>query len=105
VTVTKAEFTAMSWHQRQRLNAHLRAETARLTAELKRLNTPRAKVLFDVERTLTEARRMLAALPADPNAAAHRVELDRELANRTTPGSPATTTPAPTPGHHRKDPA
>lgn len=89
MSVTAADHKAMSWHQRQRFNKHLRAETARLNAEkehlnaeLARLNLPRVQALFAAADIRAEAARILATLPPDPDAATHRIELDRELTTR-----------------------
>lgn len=82
MNISQADYAEMPWHARQRLNERLRRETRALTVELEGLTRIRAKrvgVGPSAETTLRGAVAYLAALPADPDAAAHRVALDREL--------------------------
>ena len=77
MTITEADYQRMPWHARQTLNARLRAETKALEAEL-------ARIRYEMTRTMPQvvfanASEILANLHTDPDAAAHRVALDREL--------------------------
>ena len=73
MTISPADLDAMPWPARARLKARL-ANDAKLHGGHGGNATP-AQV-----RVTAEAELML--LPRDPNAAKHRVDLDRELANR-----------------------
>jgi hypothetical protein len=82
---TPADHARMSWHQRERLNRRLQAETKALEADVAWLRSLRAKERVPArlaESTPDDARRVLASLPVDPLAAQHRLDLDRELRDR-----------------------
>ncbi len=85
--ITQADYAAMSWHARQRLNDRLRAETRELRAKVARIRAlgamRRDDSWLDPEVNYAEAIAILNQLPDDPAAASHRVALDRELAGRT----------------------
>ena len=92
MTVTGHDYERMSWHQRSHLNERLMSETRNLLAEVDNLDTQirhrRAALISDTigrrESTdaaahFAQARAILHGLTPDPNAAQHRLELDRAL--------------------------
>jgi hypothetical protein len=85
MTVTREDHARMSWHQRQTLNAHLLAETERLATKLAQFSNPRTAAKLAAADVRDEARHLLATLPPDPDAAAHRIALDRALGKRSNP--------------------
>lgn len=82
--MTPRDYAAMSWHQRQRLNTRLRAETRQLQERLTTLRAKTGQPPTDVAADLADARAQLAALPPDPKAAEHRAALWHELHTRKT---------------------
>ena len=77
-TPTPDEYARMSWYARLRLNRAARPEPERKPIVVLHPKPPRPTPTEDLidaewaERECAEARRMLAALPADPDAAEHR---------------------------------
>lgn len=71
---TPAQWAAMPWHARAALTRHHLEilKTARAT--------PKTRPVFDHAASRARAQAILAALPADPDAAAHRAELNAAAA-------------------------
>lgn len=77
--ITPDLWQRIPWHPRARAVAALEATARRLTADVDRLRRQRdllaRETSADVTEAVAQARRELAALPADPDGPAHRAAL------------------------------
>lgn len=76
-----ADYDRLNWRQRQILNDRLRKELADLTEQIATVRKVHAHEI-DQAATMTEAERILATLPVDPDAARHRADLERALTRK-----------------------